>query len=246
MFQRIKSALQDWRAYRAVRFGWHFARDPIFRRDHVLLWQRPRHLFQHRSITAADRYPTIFDFVHQRLATLARPRLLSFGCATGEEVFSLRKHFPTAVVKGIDINPANIETCRAALRLAGNDPGLTFECDSSAAGEARESYDAVFCMAVFTRWQLKDDRRIATSVPHLFFADFAQATSELAACIAPGGLFVIRHSAFCFADTPAARDFECVLTLRPPSTFFPRFGPDNLRLADGAPEQVVFRKRTAR
>lgn len=242
VLRRLKGSLQRFRAYRAVRFCWHFARDPIFRADHVLLCRKPQNLFQHRSITASDRYPVIFDFVRNRLADVERPRLLSFGCATGEEVFSLRKYFPHASIKGIDINPANIARCRAAQRLAGNAPGLSFECGSSTANEARESYDAVFCMAVFTRWQLKDDRGIASSAPHLFFRDFERTISELAACIAPGGFFVLRHSAFRLGDTKVAREFECVLTLPPPLTFSPRFGPDNLRLPDDAPEQVVFRR----
>lgn len=240
---QLKTTLRPYAAYRALRFGWHFATDPIFRRDHLLLWRSPRNLFQHRSITLPDRYPPIFEFVRARLApSAAAPRLLSFGCATGDEVFSLRKVFRAATIKGIDINRANIATCRARLRAAGGDPALGFEENSTAAAEPADTYDAVFCMAVFVRWQLKEDRAVSVCAPHLRFADFARTVAELARCVRPGGLLILRHSMFRFSDTATARDFTPVLALPTPEEFFPRFGPDDRRLPDAATEAVVFQK----
>ena len=243
VLERIKTALRPFGLYRAARFGWHFATDGVFRRDHLLLWRRPSNLYQHRSITLPDRYPGIFELLREKLAGVKHPRLLSFGCAMGDEVFSLRSYFPTAEIKGIDINPANIAECRRRLARNGGDDKLSFEIGSSAANERGESYDAVLCMAVFVRWQLKRDRDVATCEPHLRFADFARATAEFAACVAPGGYLVIRHAMFRFADTPAAREFSCVVTLPQPKEFFPCFGPDNRRLPDTDTEAVVFQKR---
>ena len=242
MFPRIKAALQDFRVYRAARFSWHFCCDPIFRRDHVLLWRRPRRLYQHRSVTAPDRYPGIFSFVREELTDIAQPRLLSFGCATGEEVFSLRQYFPRAAIKGIDINRANIAACRRRWHKAGGDPGIVFEHTDSAVRELPASYDAVFCMAVFVRWQLKEDPNVATALPHLSFADFERATAELATSVRADRFLIVRHAMFRFSDTAAAKDFECVLRLPKPEAFFPRFGPDNRRLPDDAEEEVVFRR----
>lgn len=246
--ESLKIKLRPFRVYRAARFGWHFATDPIFRRDHVLLWRRPKNLFQHRSITFPDRYPGIFAFVREQLTRpvgapeAPAPRILSFGCATGEEVFSLRKVFPAASIKGIDINRANIAACRAQLRSLGGDSAITFEATDSAAAEPTAAYDAVFCMAVFVRWQLKEDRAVATSAPHLQFTDFARATAELARCVRPGGLLVLRHAMFRFSDTAAAHDFRVLLRLPLPDEFFPRFGRDNQRLHTDSSEEVVFQK----
>ena len=245
MLARLKLTLRPFRAYRAARFGWHFATDPIFRRDHLLLWRAPPNLFQHRSITAADRYPAIFEFVRTHLpppAAAAAPRLLSFGCATGDEVFSLRTVFPGASLKGIDINRANIAACRARLRAAGGDPAVVFEENSAAAAEPADTYDAVFCMAVFVRWQLKEDRTVASCAPHLRFADFARTVAELARSVRPGGLLVLRHAMFRFSDTATARDFRPLLSLPVPEEFFPRFDHANRRLPDAAAEEVVFQK----
>ena len=242
MFDRIKAPLRSYRPYRAARFGWHFLTDPVFRRDHLLLWRRADNLFQHRSITAPDRYPSIFAFVRDHLADCPQPRLLSFGCATGQEVFSLHRYLPSAFIKGIDINPGNIASCRKQHRALGSPPPLVFQQGSSARHEPADSYDAAFCMAVFVRWQLKEDHAVASCAPHLSFDDFDRTVAQLAACVRPGGLLVIRHSMFRFDDTTSASGFRPLLHLPVTEEFFPRFGPDNRRLPDQSSEAVIFRK----
>jgi len=246
VFARLKSVLRPFGVYRAARFGWHFATDPIFRRDHLLQWRRPKNLFQFRSITAPDRYPGIFSFLRKRMADRPDLRLLSFGCATGEEVFSLRTYFPRAYIKGIDINRANIATCQHRHRSRGADPALEFECRATAVHEPRGSYDAVFCMAVFVRWRLKTNPDIATCAPHLHFADFERTAAELAACVRPGGYLVMRHTVFRFTDTSAAGNFQPVLRLPRPKEFVPLFDRHDRRLPAEADEGVVFLKRESR
>lgn len=246
VFAQIKAALQSYRLYRAARFAWHFARDPLFRRDHLLLWRRPKGLFQHRSITLPNRYPPVFEFLRDQLATAPAPRVLSFGCATGDEVFSLFRYLPHATIKGIDINPGNIQACEARRLADGNHRNISFAQGASAAAEPLESYDAVLCMAVFVRWSLRNRPDVVTSVPQLYFADFERATADLAARVKPNGYLVTRHAMFRFADTSAASDFECVLSLPMPPDFFPRFGSDNRRLPEAMVEEVVFRKRPRR
>src|ERR1700689_3241127 len=93
--------------YRPARAMYRFAVDPRFRAGLRLQRQHPKNLFQPFANTGADRYPAIFRFARDSLGDGAALRLLSFGCATGEEVFSLRRYFPQSHVKGIDINPRN-------------------------------------------------------------------------------------------------------------------------------------------
>jgi SAM-dependent methyltransferase len=243
MFERLKSSLRRYRLYRAVRFGYHVATDPVFRHDQWLRLRRPGEVFQYRSITAADRYPGIFEFVASRFRTAKEPRLLSFGCASGEEVFALRKRFPGASIKGIDLNPHNIAACRKLLARREGGPGIAFEVGGSAENEKAASYDAVFCLAVFQRPELKNDPAVATSAPRLLFASFDRVVSGLAAAVKPHGFLVIRHSMFRFGDTAAARNFQTVLRLPSPAGFFPRFDPADRRLPDEPAEDVVFQKR---
>jgi trans-aconitate methyltransferase len=242
VIDRLKARLRPLGAYRAARFGWHFLTDPIFRRDHLLGWKRPKDLFQFRSITAPNRYPRIFSVVQTELAAVPVPKLLSFGCATGEEVFSLRDHFPRAEIRGLDINPGNIATCRARLHQHP-DPAISFATASTADAEAAGSFDAVFALAVFQHPSLKRDPAIATCEPLLNFADFERIVRGLAASVKPGGCLAVRHAMFRFMDTAVARDFTVVLELPVESECFPRFGRNNRRVPDAVTEAVVFRKK---
>jgi SAM-dependent methyltransferase len=164
--------------------------------------------------------------------------LLSFGCSTGEEVFTLRRYLPNATIRGIDIDPASIAT--ATRRLAESDPGISFDVAGSVAGEPDASYDAIFCMAV-----LRDDRVSAPGVtrcdPLILFEDFARTIADFARCVRPGGYLIVRHSNFRLRDTPSAPLFQPVLA-NPGHSTTPLFGPDN-RLLEGAsyPDTVFLR-----
>jgi SAM-dependent methyltransferase len=203
--------------------------------------RRPPGLFQNRSATALNRYPLIFSYVQRAVGVATPIRILSFGCATGEEVETLRRYFPAATIKGIDVNPFNIATCQRRLARTP-DPRIAFEVADSARAEPAASYDIVFCLAVLRRSGL---RGRDTCLPDIAFAQFDRCVGELARSLRPGGLLALRHTSFRFADTAAAREFEVVLT-RPPSGRPPvLFGPDNRRLRHGAEEGLVFRKRAS-
>lgn len=239
VFERLKAPLRRFRVYRALRFAWHVASDRTFRGDQLMRLRRPHNLFQYRSLTEPNRYPAIFSFVRTQLAGTPQPRLLSFGCATGEEVFSLRAYIPGAIITGIDINAGNIAVCRRKLAACG-DTGISFVHAGSAAGEPSESYDAIFCLAVFQHQSLQDPS-IRTCERYLRFDAFEATLSDLARCLKPGGLLAIRHADFRFSDTACSRLFEPVLRLRPSGPPHPRFDRENRRLPDEHDTDVVFR-----
>lgn len=201
---------------------------------------RPPGLFQPIGETAADRYPIVFAAIRAALADPSAPDLLSFGCSTGEEVWSLRAHFPDARITGLDINRHAIAACEAARRLRG-DAAARFRVASSTQGELTASYDAVLAMAVFRHGGLSKGRPRCD--PMLDFAAFERAVGELVACLKPGGVLAVRHANFRVSDTAAASGLDCLL-LRPRGAETPRYGRDNRLLADDtADEQVLFRKR---
>ncbi|WP_188051855.1 methyltransferase domain-containing protein [Azospirillum sp. Sh1] len=206
-------------------------------------------LFQPFATTELDRYPDLFRYVLLRLGNGPGLRLLSFGCSTGEEVFSLRRYFPSAVIRGLDINPRNIARCRIAHRRSANgsddgpDDRLSFALASDAGGEPAESYDAVFAMAVYRHGELGS---FPPRCGHLIrFAAFEESVAGLAACLKPGGLLVLRHANFRFADTAAAAGFELLLEgEQHPDT--PVYGRDETLLRPlPLREGVVFRKRAS-
>lgn len=240
---RLKERLRPLPGYAALRFCYHFMRDGRFRADQVFRLTRQENRFQYRSVTADNRYPRIFQFVRGQLADRTGLRLLSFGCSTGEEVFTLRHYFPGATIKGIDINPRNIAICQDRLRR-DRDSGMTFDLANSTEQEETAAYDAIFCMAVLRHGALAAPA--APRCDHIIrFADFERIVGDFARCLRIGGLLVIRHSNFRFCDTAAAYGFETVLRLGTgqPVPDTPLYGRDNRRLVGAVYDDVAFRKR---
>jgi 2-polyprenyl-3-methyl-5-hydroxy-6-metoxy-1,4-benzoquinol methylase len=229
---------------RLIRALWWLASERNYRNMAWLRLVRPRGAFQPNNDTGADRYPAIFRFVQSQLGGDREVRILSFGCSTGEEVFSLRGYFPRAVIKGIDINALNIASCRQRLRRAG-DARLAFETAATTAREPSGAYDAIFCMAVLRHGQLAEPG--TTRCDHLIrFADFAGVVKDFSRCLKPGGLLAIRSSNFRLADAPAGAAFETVLKVEigQPERL-PLFGPDNRLLSGVVYPDTVFRKKAA-
>jgi len=229
--------------FRFVRALRLLASDRTYRNTLWMRLTRPQGAFQPDNDTRADRYPAVFQFVQSQLGADSEVRILSFGCSTGEEVFSLRRYFPRAAIKGIDINALNIASCRSSLRRQP-DAGISFEAAADTAGEPAARYDAIFCMAVLRHGGLSAADTRCDRL--LRFADFAAAVEDFSRCLKPGGLLVIRHSNFRLCDAPAGADFETVLRaeVADPEKL-PLFGPDNRRLAGAHYPDTVFRKTPA-
>lgn len=228
---------------RAARKLWRLLTDRPYRNLMWLYLVRPQGAFQPFADTAIDRYPRIFRFVQSQLGGDRELKILSFGCATGEEVFSLRNYFPNAAIKGLDINPGNIAICRRRLRQ-NPDAAISFVTANSTRAEPDAAYDAIFAMAVLRHGSLGMPG-VARCDHLLRFAEFAGAVADFKRCLKPGGLLAIRHSNFRLADTPAAVDFETMLRLPLPDQArkTPLFGPDNCLLEGIEYPDTVFRKK---
>ncbi|MFL6174151.1 MAG: class I SAM-dependent methyltransferase [Marmoricola sp.] len=169
----------------------------------VAIITKPKNLFQPYTTTSANRYPDELAVVARELAN-DQPSILSFGCASGEELLSLRAAFPGARIHGVDVNPLAV---RAARRRVAGDARITV----ARGGEAPPgSYDVVLALAVFRHAALNDAPASCAGV--LAFADFERTIEGLARCVAPGGVLVLRHANFRFTDTAAAAGFEAVST----------------------------------
>jgi SAM-dependent methyltransferase len=198
--------------------------------------------FQPYYFTAPDRYPWLFGFAAARIGSRQDLRILSFGCSRGEEVFSLRKYFPSAAIKGIDISPRNIARCLARAR-AENPTNVMFEIAATTQAEPTSSYDAIFCLAVLCNGELTTSGAQRCD-PLLHFERFDWMIGDFARCLKPGGLLVLHTTNFRFCDTSVARDFAVVYEADPkhlaPEALFDR----NNRLMSGERYRAVaFEKR---
>lgn len=222
--------------------AWWLLRDPAARRA-VWLWRRhPANLFQPFNDTGTDRYPEVFSCLRSALARVERPLVVSFGCSTGQEVFTLRQYLPSARLIGLDINPANIRDARRALAGAP-DGDVRFEVAGDTASIPSGAADAVVAMAVFRHGDLAEHPSPSCS-HRLRFAAFERTLADIDRCLRPGGLLAIEFSSFRFADARTAEGYDCVLAVqRPPHPRVPLYGPDEQLLEDQRYGELVFAKR---
>jgi SAM-dependent methyltransferase len=174
-------------------------------------WRFSPDRFQPFTHTVPDRYPWLFSFARETLGDGSGRRLLSFGCSTGDEVFALRRYFPAASIKGIDIHPGAIAECRRRARSRAQ-LDLEFAMASSPESEPSGWYDAIFCLAVLCNGRLTTSEA-QQSDPILTFAMFERMIEEFRRCLKPGGLLCLLTTNFRFSDTQAAAEFDVVLTV---------------------------------
>jgi SAM-dependent methyltransferase len=199
---------------------------------------RDRH-FQGPTFTTRDRSPIVFEACAKYLAPVTEPKLLSFGCSTGEEAFTLAEYMPAAIIIGVDIN----EWCVRQCIRKNKSEKLHFYHRLSADFEAESGFDAIFCIAVFQRGENRDFKDKITE--GFTFDQFEAEISMLDAKLKPGGLLVVHHSDFSFMDTGVAGHYT-------PLPFEgnkkvlnrPLFDRDNVRVSEVSVGYRVFVKVT--
>lgn len=241
--KRLKAGLRKVPMLGPLARACRYAFDPGYRSERRLQCAKPDKLFQPSAYTSFDRHPALFSFVRDTLPDHGALRILSYGCSTGEEPFSLRHYFPQAEITGIDINPRNIAACRRK-QSRSDDARMRFVHAATPQGEPEAAYDAVFCLSVLRHGDLGAHQPATCS--HLIrFADFDEIVQALCRCLKPGGYLSIVGSNFRFADSAAAADFETVYRMGgdAPRDDTPLYGADERKLAGAVYNDVIFRKK---
>lgn len=159
--------------------------------------------FQGESFSCEDRYPLLFEECKKRLAGLPAPSILSFGCATGEEVFSLAKYLPQARIIGVDINRWCLK--QSASKSSSNRQRFIHPMSQEFA--ELTGLDAIFCMAVFQRTEHRTESARPTDTGFTF-ERFDSEVSLLDKKLKPCGLFFLDECDFSFEQTAAAAHYE--------------------------------------
>ncbi len=195
--------------------------------------------FQGATHTQPNRYPILFEQCRTLLTPIPQPRILSFGCSTGEEVFTLANLIPNAHLLGTDINP----WCLRQAQAQNQNPQIQFLHPTSPAFQQAPPFDAIFALAVFQR---TENSQASTLTQGFRFADFEQALTLLDHRLNPGGILFIDQADFRFTDTHIATRYQ-PLTFphneRPRTR--PLFDRHNTRITTQYTLPRAFRKLTA-
>lgn len=180
--------------------AWTFVSDSRYRHEILTRLTAGNRLHQLSNETSLDRYPAIFQACADHLGSASELKILSFGCSTGEEVFSLRQYMPRAELVGVDINRRNIRICRSRPE---KDQRMSFHRSDGIAIPDPGPYQTIFCLAVLQRTANRDPETVDSSTVYPF-ARFDAQVDILDGLLDAGGLFVIHHADYRFEDASVA------------------------------------------
>lgn len=160
-------------------------------------------MIQVSSATKMNRYPELFEIASKELKHIQSPKILSFGCSTGEEPLSIRGYIPGSQIVGVDINHRALSIAKRRAR----EDGLLFFHYSDEKWISEAPYDCVFAMAVFQKSINRDEKSVSAS-ESFTFSKFSNMIGQLDSVLKPGGLLVIDHSDFSFLDLTIASHYS--------------------------------------
>lgn len=147
------------------------------------------------NYTEYDRYPDLFSAAKELIEGRENLKILSYGCSTGEEVFSLRQYFPEAQLVGVDINKTNIQVATRK----NQDNGIIFSHDIEKSLATQGPFDIIFALAVLQRTENRKKTTLRSSNIYPF-EKFNAKLTELDNYLKPNGLFIIDHADYRFED----------------------------------------------
>ena len=229
-------------ARETLRSAQTFLTNGTYRSVAVVRWFRPRALHQTTVLTWMDRYPQIFCACRDYFGQRQNLRVLSFGCATGEEVITLRAYFPSAWITGAEINRRSLAVCRARLV----DDRTSFLYSTRGAIRAHGPFDAIFCMAVLQRTPHAVAGAGVASLKTIYpFEKFEQQVSALDAMLRTGGLLIVHHTQYRVRDTAVGSHYTPLSVSDRPADRGPLFDRNSILIPDAMREGSIFVKHTS-
>ena len=153
-------------------------------------------------MTKEDRYPKIFSTC-SKITPKDNIKILSFGCSTGEEVFTLKnKYFKNSIIHGLDISEKVINICNKK----NNNKEISFFNHKNF--NYLEKYDIIFCMSVLCRWE--DTKYVDDCSKIYSFKEFNSQLIDLDKLLNLNGLLIIYNSNFCFSDSDLHNKYKVI------------------------------------
>lgn len=171
----------------------------------LLKYFKGQHAHQISNYTAYNRYPDLFLKSKELIGDRRNIKILSFGCSTGEEVYTLRQYFPDALIIGVDINKHNIQKAISK----NNDPKIIFSYNIDETIQNNGPFDIIFALAVLQRTQNRHESTFDSS--HIYpFNKFNTQITQLNCYLKSNGIFTIDFADYLFEDTDVASQYHAL------------------------------------
>ena len=159
---------------------------------------------QQKNNTEYNRYPHLFEFVKDA----KDKNILSFGCSTGEECFSLcTEYVHSCQVVGYDIDKNNIERASIKNRSFSSSNDLLFTSNLQV-NKFKSYFDYIFALSVLCLWpETKNKRDISTIFP---FDNIQIILKELDSMLKVGGFFIIYNSNYSFENSEVYHKYKAI------------------------------------
>lgn len=192
-------------------------------------------ILQLAPTTKYNRHPDLFDFCKKLKGNVTDLKILSYGCSTGEECFTLRGYFPNAAIIGCDINKFSL---RKAKRI-NSDGGIEFIYSNELNIGKNGKYDLIFILSVLCK---EPEARIVENITKIFpFTQFNKTIVTLDANLKTGGLIIIRNSNYLIEDCDIMINYSCLYKSK---TEFPIFDRSGQKIKDvNGCCQIVYKKQ---
>lgn len=172
--------------------------------------------FQVSSVTAFMRYSEFYQALHDNLLLPSSPRVLVFGCSTGEEIGTVHHFWPQAEVFACDIQSDLVEQARIKY------PKATIFLSSEDKLDAMGRFDLVCANSVFCRHPLPKNG-LNDAIP---FSEFDRYCGLLSNSLKDGGFLMMYNSNYFFQDSSSAVAFTPInISASWTAAFVPRVSP---------------------
>lgn len=189
-------------------------------------------MHQTSGATSSDRYPELFKAI-VAATPKDEPDILSFGCSTGEECWTMRDYFPNSMITGVD---SNVDRVKIA-DTSNLDPDMEFWTHIPGIRQ----FDIALALSVFCRWP--DLHGLESSVLVYPFDMFHRGVHELDKSVKVGGLLSIYNANYRFKDSIVSERYELIPTPEVPIGFVDVFNVDNKLAPDQNYNEVLWRKK---